>query len=119
MTGWSIRFRMSLELSFADMQIPSTPQHIAMRSNRKGDRAGPFRPRRVKHIAPARLGCRTTPRAIAFSAATADARAPIGNYTYMNTAAQTLASYFDSETAKVLSACTACGKCVEVCLVVP
>jgi heterodisulfide reductase subunit D len=37
----------------------------------------------------------------------------------MNTAAQTLASYFDSETAKVLSTCTACGKCVEVCPVVP
>ena len=33
--------------------------------------------------------------------------------------AQSLASYFDSETAKVLRACTACGKCVEVCPVVP
>ena len=32
---------------------------------------------------------------------------------------QSLASYFDSETAKVLGACTACGKCVEVCPVVP
>jgi ferredoxin len=49
----------------------------------------------------------------------ADARARIGHYAYMNTAAQTLASYFDSETAKVLSACTACGKCVEMCPVVP
>ncbi len=33
--------------------------------------------------------------------------------------AQSLANYFDSETAKVLGACTACGKCVEVCPVVP
>ncbi len=37
----------------------------------------------------------------------------------MNTMNQTLASYFDRETAKVLGACTACGKCVEVCPVVP
>jgi ferredoxin len=33
--------------------------------------------------------------------------------------AQSLVSYFDSEIAKVLGACTACGKCVEVCPVVP
>jgi heterodisulfide reductase subunit D len=32
---------------------------------------------------------------------------------------QSLANYFDSETAKILGACTACGKCVEVCPVVP
>ncbi len=37
----------------------------------------------------------------------------------MNNAPQKLASYFESETAKVLGACTACGKCVEVCPVVP
>ena len=28
--------------------------------------------------------------------------------------AQSLANYFDSETAKVLGACTACGKCAAV-----
>src|SRR5260370_17338613 len=33
--------------------------------------------------------------------------------------AQSLASYFDSEIAQVLGACTACGKCVEICPVVP
>lgn len=32
---------------------------------------------------------------------------------------QSLAKYFDSETAKILGACTACGKCVEICPVVP
>jgi formate hydrogenlyase subunit 6/NADH:ubiquinone oxidoreductase subunit I len=32
---------------------------------------------------------------------------------------QSLASYFDSEAAKVLGACTVCGKCVELCPVVP
>src|SRR5690242_7829621 len=33
--------------------------------------------------------------------------------------AQSLANYFSSETAMVLGACTACGKCVEVCPGVP
>jgi heterodisulfide reductase subunit D len=37
----------------------------------------------------------------------------------MTSQPQTLASYLDSETAKVMSACKACGKCVEVCPVVP
>jgi heterodisulfide reductase subunit D len=37
----------------------------------------------------------------------------------MSTQMQSLSSYFDSETSKVLRACTACGKCVEVCPVVP
>jgi hypothetical protein len=46
MTGWSIRFRMSLELSFADMKKPSKPHHTAMLSNRKSDRARPFRSHR-------------------------------------------------------------------------
>ena len=37
----------------------------------------------------------------------------------MDAVNQSLASYFEGETAKVLNACTACGKCVEVCPVVP
>jgi heterodisulfide reductase subunit D len=37
----------------------------------------------------------------------------------MNAQAQSLTSYFAYETSKVLRACTACGKCVEVCPVVP
>jgi Fe-S oxidoreductase len=37
----------------------------------------------------------------------------------VDNSAQTLASYLESEIANVLDACTACGKCVEICPVVP
>src|SRR5712691_9813718 len=50
MIGWSIRFRMSLELSFADMKKPSTPHHTAMLSNRKRTESGHFVHTVIKHI---------------------------------------------------------------------